>query len=346
MYFSQPFWLLGWLILPVFVWLEKRWGRWRQQALAAWREERHEPLNEGGGDFALWMGCWFLLVLSLARPQGFPSPVESGPGRLALVWAVDLSKSMRVSDATISRLEAAKRLIRAWLPALPRDRVGLVGFAGAARTFCPLTLDHPALEMALNRMEAGNEPMQGTNLAAGIQAATRKLSAAPDTAMKIMIVLSDGETPQELDKLRLAVLEARANRIHLCAVGIGTIPGGFIPLGKDFWGKPIYQRYRGERVISRLCPEKLELLAALGQGTYAGLSDFLPGGRDPILDFVAERRNQARSLNQKIQYRELYAWPLCLALVLWLAEMARFGGRREKFGAWGRRNPVPGQGAR
>ena len=61
--------------------------------------------------------------------------------------AFDLSYSMETPDMVlnrmpINRLLAAKHVITQFVDSRPDDRIGIVGFAGKTKSFCPLTLDH------------------------------------------------------------------------------------------------------------------------------------------------------------------------------------------------------------
>ena len=78
-------------------------------------------------------------VVALARPQGDAGvKTEKMKGRNVMI-ALDLSRSMRVTDVSPDRLGQGKILIYEILEKLKSDRVGLIGFAGTPSLLSPLT---------------------------------------------------------------------------------------------------------------------------------------------------------------------------------------------------------------
>lgn len=114
-----------------------------------------------------------LILVSAARPQVVGKRRVELAG-LDLVLAVDVSKSMLVSDvkptrrmsdkgAEGTRLARARELAGALIDELPGDRIGPVVFAGGATSF-PLTEDHQVARLFLNDLGPNDLPA-GSNLA-------------------------------------------------------------------------------------------------------------------------------------------------------------------------------------
>ena len=139
----------------------------------------------------LFLGLIFL-VLALARPQyGTHMVMLKREGQDVMI-VVDCSKSMLAEDMKPNRLDKAKQEVRGLISRMTGDRVGLVAFAGAAFTECPLTLDYSAAQMFVDVLDVDLIPSPGTNIGAAIQAATAAFNQK-ERKNKVMIIITDGE---------------------------------------------------------------------------------------------------------------------------------------------------------
>ncbi len=87
------------------------------------------------------------IAIALARPQKVEDKSFRTVNGIDIMIAFDLSYSMDTPDMVlnrmpINRLVAAKHVITQFVDSRPDDRIGIVGFAGKTKSFCPLTLDH------------------------------------------------------------------------------------------------------------------------------------------------------------------------------------------------------------
>jgi Ca-activated chloride channel family protein len=260
MQFAWPGTLWALLALPLLVllylWLLRR-GRRAPLRLASvhvaraaagphWR--RHVPP-------VLVFAALALLLLALARPVA----------RLTLPWsqstillALDISRSMRVTDVQPTRMVAAQEAVKAFVAEVPPHiELGLVTFAGTAQVAQRATTDRAALVGAVDaiQMQLGTAigsaivlclaelfPEQGIDLEAMTLGARRGLGAAarPTAPIKpvppgsygaaTIVLLSDGRRTMGVDTLEAAKMAAeRGVRIHV--VGLGT-PDGHLALGE------------------------------------------------------------------------------------------------------------------
>ena len=165
--------------------------------------EMHERLIEDGVKkvrFQAWSGkaLWvsaLLLALALTRPQwGLLEQTVQQQG-LDIVIAMDLSNSMRADDLSPSRIDNARRELTFLVDELQGNRIGLVGFAGSAFLFCPLTLDTDAVELFLGEMKVEAVPVPGTALGQAVKVAmeTFELAELDDSGSKVILLLTDGE---------------------------------------------------------------------------------------------------------------------------------------------------------
>ena len=84
--------------------------------------------------------------VALAGPERI-TPAREGvrPG-LDVLLLIDVSQSMRARDGTPDRLGSAIALSQAVVKARPRDRIGVLLFAGDHAIACPLTVDHASVD--------------------------------------------------------------------------------------------------------------------------------------------------------------------------------------------------------
>lgn len=271
MNFAHPIWLLLLLLLPLLGAAAVVVTRLRRKQWSAFIAPRlRNALLKSGSPLPRWFSLFFLLaacagmILALARPQGDAGVrTEKSLGRNVLI-ALDLSRSMRVADVKPDRLERAKMVIYELLDAMPNERVGLLGFAGSAYSYAPLTVDHQAVRETVQQIDETWATRGGSNIGAALRLAIDTLGK---TGQKnnALIILSDGEKHDEsLDDL---IAQASESGVYILAIGVGTENGDYVP-NADFPGGRMVDR-NGKPVLSRLQPEVLRKLASETKGRYA-----------------------------------------------------------------------------
>lgn len=250
------------------------------------------------GASPLWISAlaWLLLLLAAARPQAPGEPVMQAVHGRELMLALDVSASMATRDLLLDgqaagRLQAARRFAGDFIRRREGDRIGLVVFGTQAYLHTPLTFDLQAVRSALDGAETGLAGRE-TALGDAIALATKRLRTARGED-RVLVLLTDGaNTAGTLAPLRAAWLAQRENvRVHV--VGIGP------PAGLD--------------------EATLRGIADQTGGIYLRATDGAA-----IASFFREiDRIEAVKLDPLAltPVRELYPWPLSLALALaaWLA---------------------------
>ena len=187
--------LLALPLLPLlYVWLLRRRGRTalrysnldlvRQASVRPWR--RHVP------PMLLFLAC-AVLLLAAARPT---APLTLPWARSQILLAMDVSRSMRVTDVKPNRLVAAQEAAKTFLAELPKGiEVGLITFAGSAQVVQPATLDRASLVAAIDAFQM----QYGTAVGNAIVLCLSELF--PDHGIDL------GASPSpSLERLHLAVL--------------------------------------------------------------------------------------------------------------------------------------------
>lgn len=253
-----------------------------------------EPARGAGASWWLAIAAWLLLVSAAARPQvpgeSLPQPVS---GR-SLLLAFDVSASMaaadlRVTGRPVERLAAARAFADDFLRRRQGDRVGLIVFGSRAYLHTPLTFDLEAVRSALATAEVGLAGRE-TALGDAIALATRHLRGLPERDRVLVVVTDGANTAGTLEPQRAAWL-ARREGLRIHAAGIGAARPG-----ADSGG------------------ESLRNIARQTGGSYLQVTD--GAGLADFWKHLADIEPMAREGGHERRQRELYAWPLGLALLL------------------------------
>lgn len=226
--FAQPGWLL--LLVPSILLLLLRRGRGATGAvlfpnlgvlLSLGKKVNRLAWNIG---VPLVFTSLVFAILGMARPvwrNEYQSRIASG---IDIVIAFDVSLSMDIDDFSMSgqpmrRIDAAKRVVDAFISRRPDDRIGLVAFAGRPVSVSPITLDHDWLRLGLdglqlNRHGVGTVEEQGTAIGSALATAGTRLDNR-DAKSKIIVLITDGAS----NSGKISPLEAAA---HLKTLGIKT----------------------------------------------------------------------------------------------------------------------------
>jgi Ca-activated chloride channel family protein len=277
---ANPEWLLVWIALPILavsaILLDRYRGQpWEQLVALRLRGKlirNHHPLPRWLSLGLIW-AAMVVLVFSLARPQGDAGvETKTAKGRNVMI-ALDLSRSMRVTDVNPDRLGQGKILIYEILAALKNDRVGLVGFAGTPYLFAPLTIDLGALHETVEQIDEQWVTTGGSDISSAIKLATETLK---ETGQKnnLLILISDGEKHD--GDLDMIVAEAESAGVKIFTIGVGTEDGGFVP-HKDYSDGFLVDE-SGSKVLSRLQADVLRKLATSTGSQYvvAGTGGDIP----------------------------------------------------------------------
>ncbi len=263
MTFLQPQLLLGLLLIPIavgfYVWAQRRRTRYAVRftnldLLAnlaarrpAWR--RHLPP-------LLYLGAITALLIGLARPT---MVVEVPREDATVILAMDVSGSMRATDVSPTRLDAAKAAALSFVDQLPDNiRVGVVSFASEPTTLVSPTADRGQLRTAIEGLTArdgtamGDAMMQVLDIAQRIQtqdAETPDATAIPAPAatsgtsdlptdqpsgqpIVAAILLSDGANSTGNTEPLDAANRAKTLGVPIYTIALGT-PSGTVQVRDD-----------------------------------------------------------------------------------------------------------------
>jgi Ca-activated chloride channel homolog len=164
-----------------------------------------------------------LALVTLARPTLLFPKVDPQAG---IMLAIDISRSMRTTDISPNRFEAARAAIRSFVKALPAGaRVGLVTFGGYASLAVPLTDDHEHLLREVDVLSMIRGTAIGDGLLESLSALpdleTRETTGEDPQQLATIILLSDGRNRNGTDPLT-ALEEVKAQQVRVHTVGVGS----------------------------------------------------------------------------------------------------------------------------
>jgi len=265
--------------------------------------------------FSLLLLACISLVIALTRPHEKAGTREEKIISRNVLIALDLSRSMRVQDMKPDRLSRAKIAIYELLEELPNERVGIIGFAGSAYVYAPLTVDHAAVRQTVEQIDENWATLGGSNLKDAVELAIDTLKKTGQK-QNALVIFSDGEKHDgSLDDI---ASEAKLAGVNILAIGIGTENGDYVP-NADFPGNRMVDE-NGQPVISRLQPEVLRNLAEDTNGKYAAA-----GSGDDIASLVKNSIKDLDAFEMEGRQREVtieyYQWFLLPAIAFLFASI-------------------------
>ena len=217
-----------------------------------------------------------------------------------VLFAVDVSESMRARDVAPSRLEYAKALLRQVMVESPGNRIGILPFAGDAFLQCPLTTDYSIAQDVLSEISFQSVAYEGTDIPAAIDQAIEAFERS-GSGNRILVLLTDGEDHSE------AILRA-ADRAAEEGAPI-RLPDGSFKEADD-----------GTKVFSRLNSRILRDLA-----DRTGGNAYIAGGSGqldptPVIRQLRDLQKEELGEDKRVVRQERYQWPLALALLCLVIE--------------------------
>lgn len=227
---ASPWWFaaLPLALLPALGWL-RPWAL-RFSATGAMREGPSLRRWVSGLPALLQLAVLVLVIVALARPQKVVRETERESEGVDILLAIDTSGSMDAPDmgvagTQLTRLEAGKRVMAAFVEQRSNDRIGLVVFGQEAFTQVPLTLDHTGLHDFIGQLEIGMAGKSATAVGDAIAVSTKRLKEL-EAPSKVVILVTDGKSNAgQIDPVQAAEAAA-ALGVKVYTIGVGSTGGG------------------------------------------------------------------------------------------------------------------------
>ena len=228
----DPLWLLALLAIPAMIWLRQR--RRVPVLLVPFAAAWHRPSLSSVSRWPVLLAATglVLFICALARPQRVDDKREVRSQGYDIMLAIDLSGSMTTPDyekdgQRLTRLQAIKPVIQAFIDRRTNDRIGIVLFARNAYTLAPLTFDHTWLARQVERLRIGLVDPNQTAIGDGLGLALTRLEQPGRTEQghrkgAFVILLTDGANNAGTLAPRQAADIAHARDIPVYTIGAGT----------------------------------------------------------------------------------------------------------------------------
>ncbi len=271
-----------------------------------------------------------------------------------IIFMLDVSASMSAEDLYPNRLEKAKDYILDLVDKLKGEHIGLVVFTSAPSVKCVLTLDYTYFRQVLQSVVINDNDYGGTQFKPSLEEVLLKQFDFSENKQKDLIIITDGGDTQlegltgdakkslENEIYDLVKNANEKNDIRIHAIGIGTMGGSVIQGVKD---------EHGNFVRSGLQEEFLMGLSQSANGIYISAEDGdlslgsfyeqyvkktnSKGNEEQDVDMNRDSlnkmiQNKIEEDTVKIEYKELFYWPLLLGLLLIIVDFFISEKRRVK----------------
>lgn len=277
---------------------------------------------------ALFLLCWFFLIIALMQPEGNGSYVGENREPFALkrkahdlYFLIDASDSMSIQSPLNkkTRLDAAKEIADEILSALSGESAALYVFTSTAAKLSPSTLDHFFVRMMLREIAINEGGVPGTDFSKALEEISKKEFQNPDK-LKTLIILSDGgdtsleglfgnEKAKVLNRIAEKIPNPEAFNLRTFTIGIGSSE------------KEIVQDilYQGKPVYSGLEEDLLKLLSEKGRGKYYNSNLLTSGEIAKALLKEITPKNPYSEENEKSDPKELIVYQLFFQIPLFIS---------------------------
>lgn len=313
-HFIRPYWLLAvipYLAILVLMWRNKlRYGNWSAVCDTALLPFilQEKAVSQSRWPLTSAALAGLLTIIALAGPtwQRLPSPVFRND--LALVIALDLSRSMDAGDIKPSRLIRARYKIADILKRRKDGQTALLVYAGDAFTVTPLTDDTETIASQLEALNTDIMPSQGSDTVRALDKAVELFKRAGLQKGQIWLVTDGVDVDSTLDKVKAL------GNYSLSILGIGTAEGAPIALPEGGFLKDS----NGAIVVPKLNSADLTKLARAGHGVFQILTT---DDRDietllAMLDKPSRQQSAEKDSLLLEQWQETGPWLLLLVLPL------------------------------
>lgn len=166
--------------------------------------------------------AWIFLVCAAASPRWGSELVATRQEGASVVFVLDVSRSMTVTDILPSRLAFASRYAYLLTGRLGQTPCAVVLVKGTSVLAIPLTTDHRSVLDLLSLVSPAMLSSPGSGIGRGVQTALEAFPANSTSSRNILLLTDGDETSSSLLDAARSVKTGGAN---LIIVGIGTPSG-------------------------------------------------------------------------------------------------------------------------
>jgi Ca-activated chloride channel homolog len=267
----------------------------------------------------LALGACFV---ALAQPQYGWGTRRIPATNLDVIVVLDYSKSMYARDVAPNRIERAKVEVAELIGQLAGARFGAVAFAGEPLSF-PLTSDGGAIAQFFRQLTPHDMPVGGTAIARALEAGRSLLERDPQSSKhrRVMLLVTDGEDLEgDPERSAQAAKEAGVG-IYVVQIG-GRTPEPIPDMDEQGVDRGIRRSEQGQVMTTALSAEGERVLGRIAEITGGNVvrSEAGSTGIDEVTRRLRAMMTEELSERVETVYADVYAYPLVVALLLFLVE--------------------------
>lgn len=259
-------------------------------------------------------------VVALARPQLPEAHAEQiEASGIDIVLVLDMSYSMSSVDLSVNdvvtRVDAAKQVMRDFIKRRPDDRIGMVVFGTEPYLVSPITLNHDWLLQNVDRLHLHLIDGGSTAIGTALGMASNRLRDLPSKS-KVIILLTDGDNNAGNISPMAAADAAAAYKIKIYTVGVGSPDPVPVPVTDDEGHVQLdhyghVQFYPGA-MEEGIDSDDLQKIADKTNGKFYRALDV--NQLRHIYDDIDQQEKTVAKLRRFSTYQELFFWPALLGL--------------------------------
>ena len=232
-----------------------------------------------------------------------------------LVFAIDVSSSMKAEDVKPSRIQKAKFEISQIINRLKGDRVAIIVFAGSSHLYLPLTTDYDAALLFLDKIDTNMIPTQGTSLSSALNTGINSF-IDDEAKYKVLTLITDGEDHEgmAIDIAR----EANSKGMTIHTVSVGTVEGALIPEDLQTGVKEFKRDKNGKLITTSINESILKEIAQAGGGKYIKFENKPSNYSDLIsaIDSMEKRKIDVEIFSEYQDYYQIFTMLSLICLFL------------------------------
>jgi hypothetical protein len=202
----------------------------------------------------LWSIGWLFFSLAAAVPLWGTKQTTVAKHGNAVIFAVDISRSMTVTDVAPNRLEFAKRYVAFLIERLPETACGLVTIKGQGTLAVPLSFNHQSILTATETLSPFNATSAGSNLEHGLRIALEAFPENRLTGKTVVLCTDGGETTGSVQRM---LTRYRQENVQLIIVGFGTETGGTLSIRNEKHESVLQKSVLEENALKRSAAQVL-----------------------------------------------------------------------------------------
>ncbi len=248
-----------------------------------------------------------MMILALARPVLEEAPIKQEYEGSEVVVAIDLSYSMQAQDIEPNRFEASKFFVKELIKKRIHERFALLGFTTNAIILSPLSSDAELLSHQLDLIRPELVITKGTNMASVLELSTR-LSQVKE---KNLIIVGDGGDDKDFSE---EISYAKEKGLSISMVMMATASGARLQDRNGAWIKD-----SADHLVISSANTRSQLLPSNTDGIY------IQAGGNAVEEISSwlDTREKKLSSTDLLMYKELFYYPLFVALFLFMSGVTR-----------------------